>query len=335
MAGIWLIVILGVVSIFIFPWLFTRSSGLPSFIPTGAIGDTINGIAGPFIALGAATLTYMAFWVQYQSNREQKLQFERQNQDQLFFKLLDTQESRVVNSSFYSEKGEVRSFQLLEIIVEEFKADLNDQSRDLARELIRGKPELLASGYLMQMFAFNSLRQDIDDYVEAHFDELKQEFLQKMSEKDQNERWEYIKMYLDAPGREKNEQREFLESIGNLYFYKIDFEDRADNYKRAFDNIEKKYGSFLDGYLKGWEFLCLFADQSIGKKDYIKYISSQLSKFEMIILFYYIASGYADEDLKRFIRENKLLGKLFYYNMYLLDAPSEDEIDAEVKTILV
>jgi len=333
MLGIWLIAILGVVSVFIFPWLFTSSSVQLSFIPS-PIGDTINGIAGPFIALGAAMLTYMAFWVQYQSNREQKLQFERQNQDQIFFRLLDTQESRVVNSSFNSESGEVKSFQLLEKIVDEFRADLNEQSRDLGRELLRNKPEEIDGLYLMQMFAFRSMRDGIDEYVMEHFAELRDDFFRQMKEMDRNERWEYIKNYFGPRGHESKSQKELLEDIGNVHFYKVEFEKRADNYKTAFDNIEKKYGSFLDGYLKGWEFLCLFAGQSINKETYIKYISSQLSKFEMIILFYYAASGYADGDLKKFIRENELFKKLFYYNGYLLDAPSQEEIDREVEHIL-
>src|SRR5687768_5354252 len=83
MLGIWIILLLGGLSMFLFPYLFTRNWGLPSFVNTGAIGDTFNGIAGPFIALAAAILTFLAFWVQYQANQEQKKQFEKQNQDQI------------------------------------------------------------------------------------------------------------------------------------------------------------------------------------------------------------------------------------------------------------
>ncbi len=38
---------------------------------TGQIGDTIGGITAPFIAIGAAFLTFLAFWVQYQANQKQ------------------------------------------------------------------------------------------------------------------------------------------------------------------------------------------------------------------------------------------------------------------------
>lgn len=58
------------------PYLFTNYSwfGL-DFSDSGEVGDTIGGIMAPFIAIGASILTFLAFWVQYQANLEQKRQF--------------------------------------------------------------------------------------------------------------------------------------------------------------------------------------------------------------------------------------------------------------------
>ena len=41
------------------------------FSQSGQVGDTIGGIMGPFIALIAAFLTFMAFWIQYRANEKQ------------------------------------------------------------------------------------------------------------------------------------------------------------------------------------------------------------------------------------------------------------------------
>ena len=53
------------------PWAFTRE-WLVDFSDTGEIGDTIGGIMGPFIAIAAAGLTFIAFWVQYKANIQQR-----------------------------------------------------------------------------------------------------------------------------------------------------------------------------------------------------------------------------------------------------------------------
>jgi hypothetical protein len=53
------------------PWLFAKHSWI-DFSTTGEIGDTIGGIMGPFIAIAAAGLTFIAFWVQYKANIQQR-----------------------------------------------------------------------------------------------------------------------------------------------------------------------------------------------------------------------------------------------------------------------
>ncbi|MCK3683986.1 putative phage abortive infection protein [Maribellus sp. YY47] len=64
--------ILVVALISFFPAWFTASFSKYNFTTTGQIGDTIGGIMGPFIAIAAAALTFLAFWVQYKANEQQK-----------------------------------------------------------------------------------------------------------------------------------------------------------------------------------------------------------------------------------------------------------------------
>lgn len=80
--GLSLILFTIVIFIFFLPWLITRQfSFLSSYRETGQVGDTINGIAGPFIALLAAVLTFLAFRMQYASNKSQQVQFKKQAED--------------------------------------------------------------------------------------------------------------------------------------------------------------------------------------------------------------------------------------------------------------
>jgi len=55
-----------------FPAWFTSNFSKYNFTTTGQIGDTIGGIMGPFVAIAAAGLTFLAFWVQYKANEQQK-----------------------------------------------------------------------------------------------------------------------------------------------------------------------------------------------------------------------------------------------------------------------
>lgn len=53
------------------PWILAKHSCI-DFTGTGQIGDTIGGIMGPFVAIAAAGLTFIAFWVQYKANIQQR-----------------------------------------------------------------------------------------------------------------------------------------------------------------------------------------------------------------------------------------------------------------------
>lgn len=66
----WSIGIFGGICVVIFglPTIFTQLPSIVDFTETGEIGDTIGGIMGPFVAIGAAFLTFMAFWVQKEAN---------------------------------------------------------------------------------------------------------------------------------------------------------------------------------------------------------------------------------------------------------------------------
>ena len=59
---------------FFAPFIFTRQCFSPvfDFTETGEIGDTINGLMGPFIAIAAALLTFFAFREQIKANTLQK-----------------------------------------------------------------------------------------------------------------------------------------------------------------------------------------------------------------------------------------------------------------------
>lgn len=56
------------------------------------IGDAFGGITGPFIAIIAAFLTFIAFWVQYKFNKEQSRNISRERFEHNFYEMLSLHE---------------------------------------------------------------------------------------------------------------------------------------------------------------------------------------------------------------------------------------------------
>jgi hypothetical protein len=80
--ALWMTPIIGLLLLFVLPFILTRPGpDILNYTQTGQIGDTIGGIAGPVIALLAALLTFFAFWVQFQANKAQTAQFNKQDVD--------------------------------------------------------------------------------------------------------------------------------------------------------------------------------------------------------------------------------------------------------------
>lgn len=92
------------------PYLFSRNAKLNVVFDeqTAQVGDTIGGTMGPFIAIAGAILTFLAFYIQYESNIFQRNAFKTQLTDQKtqflkaqfsnhFFELLRIHKDNVAN----------------------------------------------------------------------------------------------------------------------------------------------------------------------------------------------------------------------------------------------
>lgn len=91
------------------PLLLTQCSCV-DFTETGQVGDTIGGTTAPFVAMIAAYLTFVAFWVQFRANQNQRgdIALERFNTN--FFNLLNIHEEITNSLEFeYWQDNEVNS----------------------------------------------------------------------------------------------------------------------------------------------------------------------------------------------------------------------------------
>ena len=85
---------------------------LPFDNDTGVIGDTIGGFMGPLIAIAAAVLTFMAFWVQYKANIYQRKDISIERFENNFFEMLNLHQN-IRNSIVFEleENGKWEKYQ--------------------------------------------------------------------------------------------------------------------------------------------------------------------------------------------------------------------------------
>jgi hypothetical protein len=94
------IFLLALVSIVILPWLFTLTA--PPYwsgfdVNDGHVATTISGLSTPFIAIGAALLTFLAFFVQYKFNIEQRKDIAIERFESMFFEMMRFHRENVQN----------------------------------------------------------------------------------------------------------------------------------------------------------------------------------------------------------------------------------------------
>lgn len=69
-----IIIFIGIILVFLLPFVFTYSSNIIDFTTTGNIGDTIGGITAPIVGLLGAILVYFALLAQIDANKQIQFQ---------------------------------------------------------------------------------------------------------------------------------------------------------------------------------------------------------------------------------------------------------------------
>ncbi|EPG65616.1 putative phage abortive infection protein [Leptospira wolffii] len=263
-----------------------------SYSNTGQIGDTIGGLSSPLIAAVAAFLTFLAFWVQYQSNKQQTLQFKSQDKVQQierfedkFYKLIELHRSNVAElemplsrtgrSIFIPLYDELRfAYEILEFV------DLFEWKD---KRLIK-KEEKINISYITFFLGIEN-----NDSISV----LK-EILKKYPE-------DLVLQYLNEIKKvqEKYDPSTNRIDLGN-YKDKILIEYRP--FKGHINQLGHYYRHLFQIYR-------LLEDQpnELNKYEYSKVIRSQLAVFEQLLLFYNIQSTLGSKWITRgFVRDYKV-----------------------------
>lgn len=92
-----------IIFILFLPLLLTQPGNkIFDFRETGQIGDTIGGTMSPFVAIIAAILTFLAFWVQYVANQQQREDISLERFENRLFQMIAVHEELTNNLTLSS-----------------------------------------------------------------------------------------------------------------------------------------------------------------------------------------------------------------------------------------
>ena len=85
---IWILLVIGLMLSGV-PIILTQVSAIPfTYENTGEIGDIIGGTTAPFIGFMGIMLTFLAFWVQYQANINQRTDISMERFENQYYEML-------------------------------------------------------------------------------------------------------------------------------------------------------------------------------------------------------------------------------------------------------
>lgn len=286
----------------------------------GEVGSYFSGIYGSLALLVLAYTTYLT-----------RNQFKHQNEDSIFYKLFESLQYRIQHSSIVVNGKEFTAHKSLKYIAESFYNELSDEAIEIGRMLLCKEPQNVADVHYTKLFeAING-----PNWVET-FEEDRAAFIANITAHEHfNGRWEHLKHYIGSRGQESHSIKEALRATGSVNFYKIPFKHRQQHYTAAFHRIIEKHGDFLDGYLNTIIYIADVCAASTNSLQYARYAQSQLTRYEIVILFYLLAGSNGKVVGAENLKTLGLLSRLRTLDCQglMIDLPSDEQIDKEIAAI--
>lgn len=123
--------------ILLLPMILTKAPFcIVDFSNTGEVGDTVGGIMGPFVAIAAAILTFLAFWVQYKANEQQRKDIALERFESNLFELIHIQQDITNNLAMtiynqFNQQIEAKGRELFQLLYEDHNFGMNGKYKNL------------------------------------------------------------------------------------------------------------------------------------------------------------------------------------------------------------
>lgn len=281
----------------------------------GQVGDVIGGTTGPLIAIAASFLTFIAFWVQYKANKEQRNDISLERFESQFYEMLRLHRENLFDLSCGSYKGRdamdgychklMAIFILVEklpmnffrkedlFIFEQYcKANYNNQYSKMISVIsfnlflyggnflnsfgLKSDERMLYSAIIKEIEAFESYCISYSSKV-IYTDETVNDTLT-----------DYVKLYF----KESEKSHQSMNNLdGSLKLYVMPIGPKGIPKMLIPDSLLCGYNAKLGVYYRQLFQLVKFVSQREGLREderyrYIKIVRSQLSDYEQILLYY-------------------------------------------------
>lgn len=295
------------------PYLITtRSWWSISFDNSGQVGDTIGGIVGPFVAIIASFLTFIAFWVQYDANFAQRQDLQVERFESKFYELLHLHRANVEEMNIANR---VKGRKCFAPLFYEFRACYmiaSDQRRVATpkeKEIYnKANIDLLKFSYTIFFYGIGvfSEKQFLASFNDA--EKLLYQNCKVRMEEYQNSYRNGRKTFSESTTSLEDENYysvdlplTFIEDERTKRFYFLPFNGHSDllghYYRHLFQTIT--FITEQDNNLLGFE----------KKYPYVKMLRAQITTFEQLLI-YYNAQAWFDEEWHEFLTDYRLIKNL-------------------------
>lgn len=304
--GLWVVVLVFTIFVCVLPAVLTLP-GLLDFSDTGEIGDTIGGIMGPFIAILAALLTFIAFWAQFDANRELIKENRRNHFENRFYKMLDIHLDSVADLNGRKEDDKIDSiFHVWCIEIENMFNILKTQSDfggiiDKIKGKYKDDPD--QKDFIEFLISMQNNHEVFDQVV---FETAYSLFFNGST----------------SMLRYGNSHQTFLAnqyaSIISTYLLSKDDSSELLKIKPKNELLGRYYRHLFQIVKYVVEQPDELFDEKDWKRSYLGVLRSQMSNYEQMLLYYNAQSSIGSAwNEKKYIEDYKLIKNIPYYNIAL------------------
>lgn len=300
---IWILLVIGLMLSGV-PIILTQGSAIPfTYENTGEIGDIIGGTTAPFIGFMGIMLTFLAFWVQYQANINQRTDISMERFENQYYEMLRLHKENVqemdIAETVRGRKCFVRmfyEFRFVYMAMYQLNKNLNLKKRFDRSELC---------GLSYKLF-FHGIGQQTDDTINRLFTEQEIPLVTLTREYLSGIRQDWIndskmlspKTFVRAVDNEEGD---------NVITFEILF--------YPFDGHSTRLGHY---YRHLFQTVSFITDSNNNLKHEVKYrylklLRAQLSDHEQTLLYYNGLASFGEEWFKRgYFSEYKMIKNISF-----------------------